>query len=65
MIVISYVLCYRSIHGNDITIKGYELEQLLLLPPDIRQWLPEDDLVFFIVDYSKPNGPYEDFIELR
>ena len=30
--------------------KAYDLEQLLLLPPDIRQWLPEDDLVFFIVD---------------
>ena len=30
--------------------KAYDLDQLLLLPPDIRQWLPEDDLVYFIVD---------------
>ena len=30
--------------------KAYDLDQLLLLPPDMRQWLPEDDLVYFIVD---------------
>lgn len=30
--------------------KAYDLNQLLLLPPDLRQWLPRDDLVYFIVD---------------
>jgi transposase len=30
--------------------KAYDLDQLLLLPPDMRQWLPEDDLVYFIID---------------
>ena len=30
--------------------KAYDLNQLLLLPPDMRQWLPQDDLVYFIID---------------
>ena len=30
--------------------RAYEPNQLLLLPPDMRQWLPEDDLVYFIMD---------------
>lgn len=30
--------------------RPYDPDQLLLLPPDLRQWLPEDDLVFFIQD---------------
>ena len=30
--------------------KPYQPNQLLLLPPDMRQWLPEDDLAYFIMD---------------
>jgi len=30
--------------------KPYQPSQLLLLPPDMRQWLPEDDLAYFIMD---------------
>lgn len=30
--------------------RPYEPDQLFLLPPDLRQWLPEDDLVYFIID---------------
>ena len=30
--------------------RPYEPNQLLLLPPDMRTWLPEDDLVYFIMD---------------
>mgnify|MGYP001829207834 CR=1 FL=1 len=30
--------------------RPYELDQLFLLPQDLRQWLPEDDLVYFIID---------------
>ena len=30
--------------------KAYDLDQLLLLPPDMRQWLPQDDVVYFIID---------------
>jgi hypothetical protein len=26
--------------------KPYQPNQLLLLPPDMRQWLPEDDLAY-------------------
>lgn len=30
--------------------KPYCPDQILLLPPDMRQWLPEGDLVYFIMD---------------
>jgi transposase len=30
--------------------KPYQPNQLLLLPTDMRQWLPEDDLSYFIMD---------------
>ena len=30
--------------------RSYDPDQLYLLPPDMRQWLPDDDLVYFILD---------------
>ena len=30
--------------------RPYEPDQLFLLPPDLKQWLSEDDLVYFIID---------------
>jgi len=33
-----------------IRFRPYAPEQLFLLPPDLKQWLPEDDLVYFIID---------------
>ncbi len=30
----------------------YNSDQLLLLPPDLAQWLPEDHLVYFIRDVA-------------
>src|SRR5438128_4566893 len=30
--------------------RPYSLDQRLLLPPDLREWLPEDDLAWFISD---------------
>jgi hypothetical protein len=32
------------------TFRAYNLDQHLLLPPDIRQWLPEDHLALFLLD---------------
>jgi len=32
--------------------KPYQPNQLLLLPPDMKQWLPEDDLAYFIMDVA-------------
>lgn len=32
------------------TFRPYSLDQHLLLPPDLREWLPEDDLAWFISD---------------
>ena len=33
--------------------RRYDPDQLLLLPPDLKQWLPEDDLAYFIMDVVK------------
>ena len=30
--------------------RPYSLDQRLLLPPDLREWLPEDDLAWFVSD---------------
>ena len=30
--------------------RPYVPDQLLLLPPNMKDWLPEDDLVYFIQD---------------
>lgn len=30
--------------------KSYCPDQILLLPPDMKQWLPEDDLAYFLMD---------------
>jgi transposase len=35
------------------TFRPYSPEQLLLLPPDMARWLPEDHLVYFIRDVVK------------
>jgi len=35
---------------NHMRFRPYEPDQLFLLPPDLRQWLPEGDLVYFIID---------------
>lgn len=32
------------------TFRAYSLDQRLLLPPDLREWLPDDDLSLFISD---------------
>lgn len=35
---------------NTAKFKPYDPDQLFLLPPDLRDWLPKDDLVFFLID---------------
>ncbi|HET9292909.1 MAG TPA: IS1182 family transposase [Gemmatimonadales bacterium] len=34
----------------DKTFRAYSLDQRLLLPPDLREWLPDGDLALFISD---------------
>ena len=36
--------------NHHMRFQPYEPDQLFLLPPDLKQWLPEDDLVYFIID---------------
>jgi transposase len=38
---------------NPANFRDYHPEQLLLLPPDMREWLPEDHLAYFICDVVK------------
>lgn len=33
-----------------VNVRGGDLDQLLLMPPSVREWLPEDHLAFFITD---------------
>jgi len=35
---------------NQKRFKPYHPNQLLLLPPDMKDWLPDDDLVYFIIE---------------
>lgn len=32
--------------------RPYNLDQLYLLPPDIKSWLPDDHLIYFIIDVT-------------
>lgn len=36
--------------GSPTRFRPYELDQLALLPADMKEWLPEDDLVYFVLD---------------
>src|SRR3989442_10637379 len=48
------------------TFRAYDLNQRLLLPPDLREWLPEGHLALFVsdvvdeLDLSAIVGAYED-----
>jgi transposase len=33
-----------------VNVRSGELDQLLLMPPSVRDWLPEDHLAFFVID---------------
>ena len=35
---------------QDRTFRPYEPDQLLLLPPSLGEWLPEDHLAYFVSD---------------
>jgi transposase len=33
-----------------VNVRAGDLDQLLLMPPSVREWLPEDHLAFFVLD---------------
>ena len=38
----------RTISLMAKTYRSYELDQLFLMPPSLRDWLPEDHLAYFV-----------------
>jgi transposase len=36
--------------GVAVNVRGGDLDQLLLMPPSVRDWLPGDHLAFFVLD---------------
>jgi hypothetical protein len=40
--------------------KPYLPEQDLLLPPSLRDWLPENQLVYCVSDVVDQSGPFRD-----
>jgi transposase len=42
------MVCFRM--RNQTHFREFAPDQLMLLPPDLRDWLAEDDLVYFIMD---------------
>lgn len=50
------------------TFRPYDPDQLLVLPPSLREWLPEDHLVYFLSDVVEAldlSGIYESYGEER
>jgi len=37
---------------NQSCFRDYNPDQLMLFPTDLKQWLPEDDLVYFLIDIA-------------
>ena len=33
-----------------VNVRSGDLDQLFLMPPSLKDWLPEDHLVFFVLD---------------
>jgi len=38
------------------TVRPFEPDQLLLLPPSLRDWLPADHLAYFVADGVERGG---------
>lgn len=36
--------------GVAVNVRSGDVDQLLLMPPSVREWLPEDHLAFFVLD---------------
>ncbi len=33
-----------------VNVRSSDLDQLFLMPPSVKDWLPEDHLAFFVLD---------------
>lgn len=41
---------FKTIPGMAQNFLACDREQPFLLPPDVREWLPEDHLAWFVID---------------
>ncbi len=51
MVFVLFVVIVISMQDKR-RFKPYQPNQLLLLPPDMKQWLPEKDLAYFVMDMA-------------
>lgn len=33
-----------------VNVRAGDVDQLMMMPPSVREWLPEDHLAFFVLD---------------
>ncbi|WP_143119623.1 hypothetical protein [Mycobacterium avium] len=33
-----------------VNVRAGDVDQLMMMPPSVREWLPDDHLAFFVVD---------------
>jgi len=43
--------------------RSYDRDQMLLLPPSLREWLPDDHLVYFIADLVEETLDLDEIME--
>ena len=36
--------------GVAVNVRRGDVDQLMVMPPSVREWLPEDHLAFFLLD---------------
>ena len=44
------IISYHSLMKIQSCFRDYNPDQLMLFPTDLKHWLPEDDLVYFLID---------------
>ncbi len=54
----------NGVMNNKTHFREYNPDQLFLLPPDMKEWLPEGDLVYFVMDVVRGldlNAIYDEY----
>lgn len=46
----TFLLLVSGEFGVAVNVRCGDVDQLMLMPPSVREWLPEDHLAFFVLD---------------